>query len=69
MPWFVIYPLGSSFSYEREPEKYKGASWIVRNLVDSVAKGGNFMVGVGRGSGRALPSHCDQPAQGSWRMA
>jgi alpha-L-fucosidase len=46
-PWFVIYPLGRSFSYEAEAANYKGALWIVRNLVDSVAKGGNFMVAVG----------------------
>ncbi|HWR49872.1 MAG TPA: alpha-L-fucosidase [Bryobacteraceae bacterium] len=52
-PWFVIYPLGSSFSYEPVSENYKGAAWIVRNLVDSVAKGGNFMVGIGPdGDGR-----------------
>ncbi len=47
MPWFVIYPLGSSFSYEGDPTKYKGAKWIIDNLVDATAKGGNFMVGVG----------------------
>ena len=47
MPWFVIYPLGTSFSYESDPAKYKGTQWIVDNLIDTVAKGGNFMVGVG----------------------
>jgi alpha-L-fucosidase len=47
MPWFVIYPLGSSFTYEPDPAKYKGTKWIVDNLVDATAKGGNFMVGVG----------------------
>ena len=47
MPWFVIYPLGSSFSYESNPAKYKGAKWIVDNLVDAASKGGNFMVGIG----------------------
>ena len=26
-PWFVIYPLGSSFSYERVDENHKGAGW------------------------------------------
>ena len=46
-PWFVIYPLGTDFSYEPDAAKHKGAAWIVRNLVDSVAKGGGFMVGVG----------------------
>jgi alpha-L-fucosidase len=47
MPWFVIYPLGSSFSYESNPAKYKGTKWIVDTLVYATAKGGNFMVGVG----------------------
>jgi alpha-L-fucosidase len=60
-PWFVIYPLGSSFSYERSADSYKGAAWAVRNLVDTVAKGGNFMVGIGPdGDGRFHPTAIDQ---------
>lgn len=47
MPWMVIYPLGRSFSYEPDAARHKGGPWIVRSLVDAVAKGGNFMVGVG----------------------
>jgi alpha-L-fucosidase len=47
MPWMVIYPLGRSFSYEPVTRFHKGAGWIVRNLISSVAKGGNFMVGIG----------------------
>jgi len=47
MPWFVIYPLGRTFSYEPEAARHKGAAWIVRSLVDAVAKGGGFMVGIG----------------------
>ena len=47
MPWMVIYPLGRSFSYEPDVGQHKGGPWIIRNLVDAVAKGGNFMVGVG----------------------
>ncbi len=27
--------------------EYKGAKWVVDNLIDSVAKGGNFMVAIG----------------------
>lgn len=46
-PWFVIYPLGTDFSYEPDAAKHKGTAWIVHNLVDSAAKGGGFMVGVG----------------------
>jgi len=47
MPWMVIYPLASSFSYDPDGGKYKGSHWVIRNLVDAVAKGGNFMVGIG----------------------
>ena len=47
MLWFVIYPLARSFSYDANPADYKGGQWIVRMLVDTVAKGGNFMVAVG----------------------
>ncbi len=68
MPWFVIYPLGSSFSYEPVAENHKGAGWIIRNLVDSVAKGGNFMVGIGPdGRGRFHPTAIAQLREaGEW---
>ncbi len=67
-PWFVIYPLGGSFSYEADEKKYKGASWIVRNLIDSVAKGGNFMAGIGPdGNGKFHPAAIEQLKQtGEW---
>jgi alpha-L-fucosidase len=56
MPWMVIYPLASSFSYDPDPAKYKGGKWIIHNLVDAVSKGGNFMVGIGPdGNGRWHP--------------
>jgi alpha-L-fucosidase len=68
MPWFVIYPLGSSFSYESDPDKYKGAKWIIDNLVDATAKGGNFMVGVGpNGQGKFHPTAVSQLKEtGKW---
>ena len=47
MPWMVIYPLASSFSFDPDDNKYKGTDWIIRNLIDAVAKGGNFMVAIG----------------------
>jgi alpha-L-fucosidase len=57
MPWFVIYPLSRSFSYEPDAARHKGGPWIVRNLVDAVAKGGGFMVGIGPDSdGRFHPA-------------
>jgi alpha-L-fucosidase len=50
MPWMVIYPLVNGdgiWTYEPDAGKYKDGAWIVTNLVDTVAKGGNFMVGIG----------------------
>jgi alpha-L-fucosidase len=68
MPWMVIYPLGSSFSYDKNGGKYKGASWIIKNLADSVAKGGSFMVGIGPNkNGKFHPSAIKQLEQtGAW---
>ena len=67
-PWFVIYSLGNTFSYDPSAENYKGTAWIIRNLVDSVAKGGNFMVGIGPdGAGRFHPTAISQlKATGEW---
>ena len=49
MPWMVIYPLAGdgNWTYEPDAAQYKDGNWIVTNLVDAVAKGGNFMVGIG----------------------
>jgi alpha-L-fucosidase len=47
MPWMTIYPLAPIWAYEADETKYKGTQWIIHNLIDVVAKGGNFMVGVG----------------------
>ncbi len=68
MPWMVIYPLGRTFSYEPEARKYKGTRWIVHNLVDICAKGGNFMVGIGPdGNGKYHPEAVKQlEAAGEW---
>ena len=69
MPWFEIFPLASSFSYEADPAKYKGGEWIVKMLADIVAKGGNFMVGIGPdGNGQFHPralADLHEPASGS----
>lgn len=68
MPWMVIYPLGRSFSYDSDAAKYKGAAWVVKNLVDAVSKGGNFMVGIGPdGNGRFHPTAIAQLEEvGAW---
>ena len=68
MPWMVIYPLASSFSYDKDGDKYKGAKWIIENLTDAVAKGGSFMVGIGPDSaGLFHPKAVEQLEQtGKW---
>jgi alpha-L-fucosidase len=47
MPWMVIYTLGDIFAYDNKAEHYKGAPWIIHNIIDCAAKGGSFMVSVG----------------------
>jgi alpha-L-fucosidase len=68
MPWMVIYPLGTNFSYEGDAAEHKGAKWVTDNLADSVAKGGNFMVGIGPdGTGRFHPTAIAQLEEvGAW---
>jgi alpha-L-fucosidase len=68
MPWMVIYPLGRHFSYESQASEHKGSKWVVDNLVDSVSKGGNFMVGIGPdGNGRFHPEAIRQLEEvGGW---
>jgi alpha-L-fucosidase len=68
MPWMVIYPLARSFSYDPDGSFYKGSEWIIKNLVDSVAKGGNFMVGIGPDeTGRFHPQAVkDLEGAGEW---
>lgn len=71
IPWMVIYPLGSSFSYDPHAENYKGAAWIVRNVIDTVAKGGSFQIGVGPdGNGKFHPEAVRQLKEaGAWLKA
>ena len=68
VPWFVIHTLGSSFSYEPDSAKHKGARWIIQNLIDCAAKGGNFMVGIGPDeNGKFHPTAVKQLKQaGKW---
>ncbi len=68
MPWMVIYPLANAFSYDPVAAHYKGAKWVIDNLVDCAAKGGNFMVGIGPdGDGRFHPAAVSQLEEaGRW---
>jgi alpha-L-fucosidase len=67
-PWMVIYPLASGFSFDPDASHYKGAAWIVHNIVDTAAKGGNFQVGIGPDcTGRFHPTAIEQLKQvGTW---
>ncbi|MDR3232060.1 MAG: alpha-L-fucosidase [Planctomycetaceae bacterium] len=47
MPWMAIALLGKQFAYDPKAENYKGAGWVINNLIDCVAKGGSFMVCIG----------------------
>ena len=68
MPWFVIYPLGKGFSFRGASDHFKGGNWIITNLVDAVAKGGNFMVGIGPDAQGRFPAETIQNLQtaGAW---
>ncbi|MBI4326826.1 MAG: alpha-L-fucosidase, partial [Chloroflexi bacterium] len=46
-PWMVIYTLAGQFAYEPDGSQYKSGQWILSNLIDIVAKGGNFMPSIG----------------------
>jgi alpha-L-fucosidase len=67
MPWFCIYPYGDWFSYIKN-DHYKGVDWIINNLTDIVAKGGNFMIGIGAdATGRFDPQVIEAIKQaGDW---
>src|SRR6185437_10176979 len=68
MPWMVIYPLARGFSFDPDASQYKGAQWIIKNIVDTSAKGGSFQVGVGPdGAGRFHPTAIQQLKEaGKW---
>jgi alpha-L-fucosidase len=46
-PWMVIFNLAGLYTYDPIAANYKPGSWIVANLIDICAKGGNFMVILG----------------------
>jgi len=53
--WKVIYPCGEAFSYLPN-DKYKPGEWILENLIQVTAKGGNFEVGFGPMSNGRWPA-------------
>jgi alpha-L-fucosidase len=46
-PWHLIHTLGRSFFYEPDASNYRSKEWVLSTLIDSTAKGGNFMISVG----------------------
>ena len=45
MPWEAIEQLGTDWAYTPN-DNYKSKEWVLGTLIDVVAKGGNFMLGV-----------------------
>jgi alpha-L-fucosidase len=68
MPWMSICLLGKQFSYDPNPDNYKGQQWVIHNLIDCVAKGGSFMVCIGPdANGKFHPEAVKQiEAVGEW---
>ena len=56
-PWAVFHSLDPYGGlYSPDPAGYRSGDWLVRSLVDIVAKGGNFMLGAGPdGNGKFHP--------------
>jgi alpha-L-fucosidase len=46
-PWMVIHTMARVFAYEPDGSRYKSGEWVLSSLIDIVAKGGNFMIGIG----------------------
>ncbi|MDR1486079.1 MAG: alpha-L-fucosidase, partial [Planctomycetaceae bacterium] len=68
MPWMTIRLLGKIFAYDPVAKNYKGTAWVIRNLIECVAKGGSFMVCIGPdANGKFHPEAVKQlEAVGQW---
>ncbi|MCL2707892.1 MAG: alpha-L-fucosidase [Defluviitaleaceae bacterium] len=47
MPWMALNLIANTSAYDPEAANYKDAGWIIRNMLDAVSKGGNYMIGAG----------------------
>ncbi len=47
-PWETCMTMGGSWSYVPD-DRYKSVNTLIHNLVDIVAKGGNYLLNVGPG--------------------
>lgn len=59
-PWESCITLGDNWYHTSDKENYKSSAWIVHTLIKIVAKGGNFLLGVGPDKSGELPSEVYQ---------
>ncbi len=67
-PWETCMTLNESWGFARDDHAFKGAPEVLRNLVDIVSKGGNYLLNIGPdGKGRIDPESSGILASlGSW---
>ena len=68
-PWFVIYPLGSSFSYESDASLHKGSQWIVQQHHRLCGERRKLHGGDRAGRRRAVSSHREGATSGRGGLA
>lgn len=67
-PWETCLTLNNHWAWDKHDEEWKSPAMIVRSLVDTVSKGGNFVINIGpTGSGSVpLPSVERLHSLGDW---
>ncbi len=66
--WEVCMPISGSWGYKKSDTEFKSTETLIRNLVDIVSKGGNYLLNVSpTGSGTLLPQATERlEAIGGW---
>lgn len=66
--WEVCMPISGSWGYKKSDSKFKSTETLIRNLVDIVSKGGNYLLNVSpTGSGSLLSQATERlEAIGKW---
>lgn len=66
--WEVCMPISGSWGYKKSDTDFKSSEALIRNLVDIVSKGGNYLLNVSpTGSGALLPQATERlEAIGAW---
>ena len=67
-PWETCMTLNGHWGYFKGDEKWKPAATVIRNLVDIISKGGNYLLNVGPTGAGVIPSGAvaDLQAVGAW---